>query len=94
MRLPIDTHVLLQAMAGDKKLSARAQATMLDADAVFVSAESIWEISIKSAFGKLDADVNELVAQMAEAGFRELPVTARYASAVHSAQRILPRGAI
>jgi PIN domain nuclease of toxin-antitoxin system len=88
MRLLIDTHVFLWAMAGDKKLSARAQATMLDADAVFVSAASIWEISIKSALGKLDADVNELVAQMAKAGFRELPVTARHAAAVRDLPEI------
>jgi PIN domain nuclease of toxin-antitoxin system len=82
MRLLIDTHVFLWAMSGDRKLLARAQATMLEADAVFVSAASIWEIAIKSALGKLDADVNELVARMAEAGFRELPVTAVHAAAV------------
>lgn len=55
---------------------------MLSADAVFVSAASIWEISIKSGLGKLDTDVNELVARMEEAGFRELPVTALHAAAV------------
>jgi PIN domain nuclease of toxin-antitoxin system len=82
MRLLIDTHVFLWAMSGDRKLLARAQATMLEADAVFVSAASIWEIAIKSALGKLDVDVNELVARMAEAGFRELPVTAVHAAAV------------
>lgn len=82
MRLLIDTHVFLWAMGGDKKLSKRAEATMLSADAVFVSAASIWEISIKSGLGKLEADVNELVARMEEAGFRELPVTAAHAAAV------------
>ncbi|MFM0139197.1 type II toxin-antitoxin system VapC family toxin [Caballeronia grimmiae] len=82
MRLLIDTHVLLWAMSGDKRLSKRAEATMLNADAVFVSAASIWEISIKSALGKLDADVKELVARMADAGFRELPVTAAHAATV------------
>jgi PIN domain nuclease of toxin-antitoxin system len=69
-------------MGGDKKLPNRAEATMLSADAVFVSAASIWEISIKSGLGKLDADVNELVARMKEAGFRELPVTTIHAAAV------------
>lgn len=82
MRLLIDTHVFLWAMGGDKKLTKHAEATMLSADAVFVSAASIWEISIKSGLGKLDADVNELVARMEEAGFRELPVTAVHAAAV------------
>lgn len=82
MRLLIDTHVFLWAMGGDRKLPKLAEATMLSADAVFVSAASIWEISIKSGLGKLDADVNELVARMEEAGFRELPVTAVHAAAV------------
>lgn len=82
MRLLIDTHVFLWAMGGDKRLSKQTEATMLSADAVFVSAASIWEISIKSGLGKLDADVNELVARMEEAGFRELPVTAAHAAAV------------
>jgi PIN domain nuclease of toxin-antitoxin system len=82
MRLLIDTRVFLWAMGGDKKLPKRAEAIMLSADAVFVSAASIWEISIKSGLGKLDTDVNELVARMEEAGFRELPVTALHAAAV------------
>ncbi|TCF97741.1 twitching motility protein PilT [Paraburkholderia strydomiana] len=82
MRLLIDTHIFLWAMGGDKKLSKQAEATLHGADAVYVSAASIWEISIKSGLGKLDADVNELVTRMGEAGFHELPVTAVHAAAV------------
>ncbi|XUW93598.1 type II toxin-antitoxin system VapC family toxin (plasmid) [Burkholderia sp. M6-3] len=82
MRLLIDTHIFLWAMSGDKQLTKKAEAIMLSAETVFVSAASIWEISIKSGIGKLDADVNELVARMEEAGFRELPVTAAHAAAV------------
>ena len=82
MRLLIDTHIFLWAMSGDKQLTKEAEATMLSAETVFVSAASIWEIAIKSGIGKLDADVNELVARMVEAGFRELPMTAIHAAAV------------
>ncbi|MBB2930656.1 type II toxin-antitoxin system VapC family toxin [Paraburkholderia silvatlantica] len=82
MRLLIDTHIFLWAMSGDKQLTKNAEAIMLSAEAVFVSAASIWEIEIKSGIGKLDADVNELVARMEEAGFRELPVTVAHAAAV------------
>jgi PIN domain nuclease of toxin-antitoxin system len=82
MRLLIDTHIFLWAMSGDKQLTKKAEAIMLSAETVFVSAASIWEIGIKSGIGKLDADVNELVARMEEAGFRELPVTAVHAAAV------------
>lgn len=84
MRLLIDTHIFLWAMSGDKQLTKKAEAIMLSAEAVFVSAASIWEIAIKSGIGKLDADVSELVARMEEAGFRELPVTAAHAEAVRN----------
>jgi PIN domain nuclease of toxin-antitoxin system len=84
MRLLVDTHIFLWAMSGDKQLTKKAEAIMLSAETVFVSAASIWEISIKSGIGKLDADVNELVARMEEAGFRELPVTAAHAAAVRN----------
>ncbi|MDR5826061.1 type II toxin-antitoxin system VapC family toxin [Caballeronia sp. LZ043] len=82
MRLLIDTHVFLWAMSGDKRLTKRAETTLLSADAVFVSAASIWEVSIKSGLGKLDVDVNELVARIEDAGFAHLPVTAAHAAAV------------
>jgi PIN domain nuclease of toxin-antitoxin system len=82
MRLLIDTHIVLWAMSGDKKLSKEAQRIMLSAATVFVSAASIWEISIKSALGKLDVDVGKLVISLEQAGFRELPVTALHAAAV------------
>ncbi|MGF6813179.1 PIN domain nuclease of toxin-antitoxin system [Paraburkholderia sp. Clong3] len=88
MRLLIDTHVFLWAMSGDKQLTKKAEEIMLAADTVFVSAASIWEIAIKSGIGKLDADVNELVERMAEAGFRELPVTALHAAAVRDLPEI------
>ncbi|WP_429345048.1 type II toxin-antitoxin system VapC family toxin [Paraburkholderia sp. GAS42] len=55
---------------------------MKRAATVFVSDASIWEIAMKSGIAKLDADVNELVARIEEAGFRELPMTAAHAAAV------------
>lgn len=86
MRLLLDTHVFLWAAAGDAKLTKAAQAVILNADEVFVSAASIWEISIKAALKKIDADVDALVAEISAAGFQELPVTAAHAAAV----RVLP----
>jgi PIN domain nuclease of toxin-antitoxin system len=51
---------------------------MTSAPAVFVSAASIWEISIKAASGKLamPADFDEAVGK---SGFRNLPITGRHA---------------
>lgn len=55
MRLLLDTHVLLWWL-GDARLSPEATQVIADGrNEVFVSAVSAWEISIKTALGKLDA---------------------------------------
>jgi PIN domain nuclease of toxin-antitoxin system len=41
---------------------------------VYASSASTWEIAIKSAIGKIDADVDEIVTASAATGFVELPV--------------------
>lgn len=55
MRLLLDTHVLLWALAGDRRLGTRAKAAIRDpANDVFVSVASLWEIVIKVAAGRLE----------------------------------------
>ena len=80
MRLLLDTQVYLWWLRDDRKLTARASKSIAETDEVFVSSASIWEASIKSAIGKLDTDVNALVAEIARSGFQELPVTGKHAS--------------
>jgi PIN domain nuclease of toxin-antitoxin system len=80
-RLLLDTHLLLWAVSAPHKLAAAAR-KRLDACEVFVSAASIWEVSIKAALGKLDADPAALLAEIEPAGFRLLPVTGEHAAAV------------
>jgi PIN domain nuclease of toxin-antitoxin system len=46
-----------------------------------VSAASIWEASIKQAIGRLEVS-GDLVDAAQQAGFDELPVTARHAAAI------------
>lgn len=76
MRLLLDTHALLWALSAPAKLPAKAAAAIRDpANAVFVSAASAWEIAIKSALGKLAADLDEIVRASAEIGFEELAIT-------------------
>ena len=56
MNLLLDTHTLIWALADDPELSVAAREAIVDgANFVFVSAVSVWEISIKKALGKLDA---------------------------------------
>ncbi len=81
MRLLLDTHLLLWALAAPGKLSANVRKQVDDAE-VYVSAVSIWEISIKSALGKLDADPAEILAAVEPAGFALLPITGMHAAKV------------
>ncbi|MBI3529688.1 MAG: type II toxin-antitoxin system VapC family toxin [Betaproteobacteria bacterium] len=83
MRLLIDTHLLLWWLAGGVRLPRRARGFLADtSNQVFFSAASIWEVSIKAALGKIEADSNEMLVALRSGGFEELPVTGRHASAV------------
>src|SRR3982750_3430943 len=54
MRFLLDTHALLWWAAGDTRLSARAASLLADpANELLLSAAVVWEISIKSALGRL-----------------------------------------
>ena len=83
MRVLLDTHLLLWALAAPSKLSAAAR-KQIDTAEVFVSAASIWEISIKSALGKLDADPQEVLTAVTPAGFGLLPITGEHAAKVRA----------
>ena len=52
------------------------------ASEVYVSAASIWEISIKSAVGKLAANLIEILAGIEPAGFTLLPISGEHAAKV------------
>jgi PIN domain nuclease of toxin-antitoxin system len=86
-RILLDTHLLLWAVAEPRKLPPAARKRIEEAE-VFVSAASIWEVSIKAALGKLAADPAELLAEIEPAGFRLLPVTGEHAAAVARLPRV------
>ena len=74
-RLLLDTHALLWVLDDDAALDESARSAIVDPrNDVFVSAVSMWEISIKRSLGKLKAP-EELLSTVAASGFRELPVT-------------------
>lgn len=81
MRVLLDTHLLLWSLASPGKLPKAARSIIEKSD-VHVSAASIWEISIKSALGKLSADPREVLAALAPAGFMVLSVTGEHAAKV------------
>ena len=75
MRLLLDTHVLLWALGQPAKLPPAVRASLTDPENdVYVSAASTWEIAVKSALGKLHADLGEVARAAAATGFAELPV--------------------
>lgn len=82
MRLLVDTHIFLWLMSDSRKLKPEAKRLIAEADAVYVSAASMWEISIKVALRKLTADPQDLLGTIAQAGLVELPVTLRHAARV------------
>jgi len=76
VRILLDTHALLWAIAEPARLPERvAMAVRNPANDVFVSAVSTWEITIRAAIGKIEADVAEIAATFEAMGFVELPVT-------------------
>ena len=79
VRVLLDTHLLLWALAQPHKLPARAK-QMIAKSEVWVSAASIWEISIKSSLGKLSVDPAQVLSALGPAGFGSLPVTGEHAA--------------
>ncbi|PWV58323.1 type II toxin-antitoxin system VapC family toxin [Plasticicumulans acidivorans] len=82
MKVLLDTHILLWALAMPERLSPSARDTIERASALYVSAASIWEISIKAGLGKLDADLDEILAHLHRAGLQALDITWTHARAV------------
>lgn len=81
MRLLLDTHALVWWDEG--RLPRRVVTAIQEADEVYVSAVTAWEIAIKSALGKIvaRASVGEAISDY---GFTALPVTIGHADAVRS----------
>ncbi|MBV1877687.1 MAG: type II toxin-antitoxin system VapC family toxin [Pseudomonadales bacterium] len=74
-RILLDTHALIWWFQGDSKLGTTAQANIASpTNQVYVSAASVWEMSIKRQMGKLKAplDIEEKIEQ---AGFIKLPIS-------------------
>lgn len=85
MKLLLDTHLLLWAAGEPDKLSASARTALLDeANKLFFSSASVWEIVIKRGLGRDDFRVDPLRLRrmLVVHGYTELPITADHALAV------------
>ena len=90
MRVLLDTHIALWAVTGSGKLTPEAVKAILDADEVFVSAASVWEIAIKRSLDKSKMPITSAKALQAfqDAGYRVLEVKAAHAVQVEQLPRI------
>src|SRR5215471_9212752 len=85
MRVLLDTHVLLWALAEPRRLDAETRGVIESADAeILFSAASIWEIAIKSGLGRsgLAFDPSEIARAALDTGFTELAVRSNAAALV------------
>ena len=85
MRILLDTHLLLWAMAASRKLPRTVKTQLLaSTNEIYYSAASLWEIAIKQGLGRKDfkIDIDALMAALPASGFIELPITALHATGV------------
>lgn len=87
MRLLLDTHVALWAIADSRALPARARALLLDpTNEVYASAASIWEIAIKHGLdrGAMPISAPDALSCFRQAGFHFLAITPEHAARVEA----------
>lgn len=73
MTLLLDTHVVLWWQRDDRRLNRAAREAIAEAEVVWVSAVSGWEVAIKSALGRLRLS-EPFSALLAADDFTELPL--------------------
>ena len=87
MRLLLDTHIALWAVADDRRLSAKARTLIVDpANEIVVSAASLWEIAIKRALAPNDMPISasEALGYFREAGYELLDISPAHVIAIEA----------
>ena len=90
MRLLLDTHIALWAIADAPKLPVKAKQLIADpANQVHISAASVWEIAIKHALARgapndMPVSGTAALGYFEEAGYLLVGVSAHHAAAVES----------
>jgi PIN domain nuclease of toxin-antitoxin system len=86
MRLLLDTHIYIWSVSGDRRLPGNFREMIAEADTVYVSTATIWEMSIKAARGRLEPRAELAIDELEDHDFVELPVLLVHARAV----RLMP----
>jgi len=85
MNLLLDTHLLIWWMEGSSKIGKKAKNALIHPEAtIWLSAASIWEISIKAAIGRLQPfhPPEKWTSKLYELGVHSLSITVEHAEAV------------
>lgn len=79
MNILLDTHLLIWSMSTPELLSKEAKKYIQEANSLYVSSASLWEMSIKISLGKLDINLDELREQLHILGIKELMISWEHA---------------
>ena len=74
MKLLLDTHCLIWLLADAPQLGPAARRAVADAENVWFSDASLWELGLKWRKGKIAVQPRRIVAQALANGLRSLPI--------------------
>jgi len=85
MKVLLDTHLLLWAAGEPERLSEQARTVLNNENnALFFSAASLWEITIKNGLGRSDFQVDTRLLRrgLLDNGYRELSIASEHVVAI------------
>jgi PIN domain nuclease of toxin-antitoxin system len=74
VKLLLDTHCLIWLLADDEALGAKARRAIDDAESVWYSDASLWELGLKWRKGKIGVQPRRIAQQALTNGLRALPI--------------------
>lgn len=74
MKLLLDTHCLIWLLTDAPQLNAAARRSIADAESVWFSDASVWELGLKWRKGKIAVQPRRIVKQAIGNGLRSLPI--------------------
>lgn len=75
MRILLDTHIYLWWCEDSPRISPKIRKLIEDAETVYVSSATLWELAIKIGIGKLEGSLTDLADNIPASGFGSLPIT-------------------
>jgi len=74
VRILLDTHLYLWWSEDSPALPLKARNLIEEAETVFISSVTLWELAIKIGIGKFEGNLTDLAKNIQASGFEELPV--------------------